>query len=73
MVDSGAANACVAYTIFNIVLKFILSTRSQFLKYEFPGSSSDSTNSANSSEAEEEEFYMTGAEFLDEIQQYDQE
>ena len=73
VIDGGAivtANAYVAYKYF-VSLSSLLALN--FESTSFPGSSSDSTNSANSLEAEEEELYITGTEFLDEIQQYDQE
>ena len=59
MVDGGAivaANSYVAYKYF-FILPSLLALN--FEKYEFRGSSSDSTNAANSSEAEEEELYIT--------------
>ena len=52
---------------FNVSSLFVLnfeSTSSQDLR---------PTNSTNSSGAEEKEFYITGTEFLDKIQQYNKE
>ena len=49
------------------------STHSPLLKYEFSGSLFDSTNSAASLEAEEEEFYITTTEILYKIHLCNQE